>query len=134
MSFRVAGMFAGIGGFEVGFAEAGHETVYLCENDQCATTVLRHRFPDTQLEADISNLNTIPKNVEVVCAGFPCQNLSMVGDKSGIGGKKSNIVEKLFDLLKKRRVPHVVIENVPFMLHLDKGAGIRYIIEQYLND
>ena len=129
-TYKVAGLFAGIGGFEVGFTEAGHKTVFLCENDRWATTVLRHRFPDTRLQADISSLRIIPKEVEVVCAGFPCQNLSMVGDKSGIKGKKSNIVEKLFHLLKKRRAPHVVIENVPFMLHLNKGAGIRYIIKE----
>ena len=131
MTFRVAGLFAGIGGFEAGFAEAGHKTVLLCENDLHAGMVLRHRFPNVPLQGEISELNSLPKEVDIVCAGFPCQNLSMAGDKSGIGGDKSNIVEELFRLLEKRRVPLVVIENVYFMLHLKKGAAIHHIIEHF---
>ena len=129
--FRVAGLFAGIGGFEVGFAEAGHNTNLLCENDLHAAMVLRDRFPNIPLHGEISELNTLPKEVEIVCAGFPCQNLSMAGDKSGIKGDKSNIVEELFRLLGKRRVPLVVIENVYFMLHLKKGAAIHHIVEHF---
>ena len=93
--------------------------------------VLRHRFPNVSLQEEISELYTLPKEVEIVCAGFPCQNLSMAGDKSGIKGDKSNIVEELFRLLEKQRVPLVVIENVYFMLHLKKGAAIHHIIEHF---
>ena len=50
--FRVVGLFAGIGGFEVGFAEVGHNTVLLCENDLHAGMVLRHRFPDITLQGE----------------------------------------------------------------------------------
>ena len=126
---KVAGLYAGIGGFELGFREAGLKTTILCENDEYASSVLAHRFRDVDLESDVATLADLPEDTGIVCAGFPCQNLSMAGDKSGINGTKSNIVDELFRLLGKRRVPWVVIENVYFMLYLSKGAGIAYILD-----
>ncbi len=64
-------------------------------------------------------------------AGFPCQNLSMAGDKSGISGAKSGVVEKMFDLIEASRVPTVLIENVYFMLQLDRGNGMRWLVERF---
>ena len=60
----------------------------------------------------------------ILTAGFPCQNLSMAGDKTGIGGKKSEVVSVLFDLIERSRVPTIVIENVYFMLQLDRGQAM----------
>jgi DNA (cytosine-5)-methyltransferase 1 len=55
----------------------------------------------------------------------------MAGDKSGIGGGKSGIVEKMFELIEKSRVPTVVIENVYFLLQLDRGNGMRWLVDQF---
>ena len=126
----VAGLFAGVGGFELGFDRAGHRTILLCESDERAGKVLRRRWPDVRLHGDVATLDELPRNADVVTAGFPCQNLSMAGDKQGIAGRKSAIVNRLFDLLDGRTVPWVVIENVYFMLHLRRGSGIEYIIER----
>jgi DNA (cytosine-5)-methyltransferase 1 len=64
-------------------------------------------------------------------AGFPCQNLSMAGDKSGISGAKSGVVEKMFDLIQASRIPTILIENVYFMLQLDRGNGMRWLVERF---
>jgi DNA (cytosine-5)-methyltransferase 1 len=127
-AMRVAGLFAGIGGFEVGLARAGHQTVLLCEKDERAQLVLKDKFPDVPLFGDVEKLDLLP-GIDLVCAGFPCQNLSMAGDKKGLEGDKSGIVSHLFRLLEGRRVPWVVIENVYFMLHLDNGSGIAGVLE-----
>ena len=124
----VAGLFAGIGGFELGFKGAGHCTGLLCESDDRAGQVLRRRWPGVRLHSDVATLEELPDGTEIVAAGFPCQNLSMAGDKEGIRGRKSTIVSKLFKLLDRRPVPWVVIENVYFMLHLGHGAAIEYIL------
>ena len=126
--FRVVGLFAGIGGFEAGFSHMGNKTILLCENDERASTVLERRFPGIPLHGNISTLKSLPKDAEVVCAGFPCQNLSMAGNKTGIAGFKSHIIKEMFRLLKTHRTPYVVIENVYFMLHLAQGAGIRNVV------
>lgn len=125
---QVAGLFAGIGGFEIGLTAAGHKTILLCDNDPHATTVIKRRFPDVLLHADVADLTSLPTGTDVVTAGFPCQNLSMAGDKAGLDGPKSSVVDHLFRLLREDPVPWVLIENVYFMLHLAKGAAMERIL------
>ena len=127
---RVAGLFAGIGGFEIGFQEEGCSAVLLCENNKYAAAVLKRRFSDVEYHDDVATLKSLPHDIDVVSAGFPCQNLSMAGDKLGLNGKKSSIVNEMFRLLKVRRVPYVLIENVYFMLYLNKGLSMFDIIKK----
>jgi DNA (cytosine-5)-methyltransferase 1 len=128
---RVAGLFSGIGGFELAFARAGFETVLLAESDPAPAAVLRERFPDVDLRADVADIGELPSVADILTAGFPCQNLSMAGDKSGISGLKSGVVKKLFDLIASSQVHSVLIENVYFMLQLDRGNGMRWLVEQF---
>jgi DNA (cytosine-5)-methyltransferase 1 len=121
---RVAGLFAGIGGLEIGFRAAGHETLLLCEVWEPAQTILRARFPECHLAADIRTLRSLPGATDVVIAGFPCQDLSQAGTTAGIEGERSGLVGQVFRLLDQRRAPWVVLENVSFMLELERGKAI----------
>ncbi|HEX9274349.1 MAG TPA: DNA (cytosine-5-)-methyltransferase [Candidatus Binatia bacterium] len=127
----VTGLFAGIGGFELAFSQAGFETELLVENDPAASAVLKARFPDADLQSDVMDLADIPSSTTIVTAGFPCQNLSMAGDKSGIAGSKSGVVAKMFELIGRSRVPVVVIENVYFMLQLDSGKAMLWLVDRF---
>jgi DNA (cytosine-5)-methyltransferase 1 len=129
----VAGLFAGIGGLELGFERCGGKTALLCEIDAVAQRVLSKRFPGVPIVSDIRNLGQLPRDVNVVTAGFPCQDLSMAGSKRGIIGNASSLVGRLFDLLSMRRVEWVVIENVYFMLQLDHGRAIATIADRLEN-
>ena len=131
-ALRVAGLFAGIGGLELGLERAGHQTVVLCENDRGAKHVLRQHFAGVELRGDVRRLRAkdIQTNVDVLTAGFPCQDLSQAGATAGIGGEKSSLVGEVFRLLSRRTLPWVVLENVPFMLHLDRGRAMRRIVER----
>lgn len=122
-----AGLFAGIGGIELGLQKAGHHTALLAENFPPAAHVLRARFPDAKLEGDVCALGRLPDDVDLLTAGFPCQDLSSVGPKVGIEGTKSSLVGVVFELLAERPVPWVVLENVPFILNLDRGRALRLI-------
>ena len=126
----VAGLFAGIGGFELAFSQAGFETTLLVEIDPACQAVLKTRFPQVDIRSDVRDLSDLPSTTTIVTAGFPCQNLSMAGDKAGISGSKSGIVGKLFDLIA-RSDPLVVIENVYFMLQLDSGKGMEWLVSQF---
>src|SRR5207302_8307018 len=88
----------------------------------------RQQFPGTHLVSDVSELASLLSETDLVCAGFPCQNLSMAGDKSGITGPKSGLVDHVFRLLDAQQVPWVLFENVYFMLHLDGGKAMEHII------
>jgi DNA (cytosine-5)-methyltransferase 1 len=120
----IVGLFAGIGGLELGFAAAGLRTSLLAEIDPAAAAVLKVRFPEAEILGDVADLTSLPEDTSIVTAGFPCQNLSMAGDKTGIDGEKSEVVSVLFDLIERSKVPTIVIENVYFMLQLDRGRAM----------
>jgi DNA (cytosine-5)-methyltransferase 1 len=124
---KTVGLFAGIGGLELGLTKAGHEIAFLCEIDPAARAVLRKQFDGIEIKEDIRSLTKLPSDTELLVAGFPCQDLSQVGPTQGMRGKKSSIVSQVFKLLEKTRVQWVLLENVPFMLRLDRGAAIRQI-------
>lgn len=128
---EVAGLFAGVGGLEHGFREAGFEAALLVEIDPAARAVLKERFPDAELAEDIRSLVCLPPTARVVTAGFPCQDLSPPGGKAGIGGVKSGLVSHVFRLLREAPwVEWLVVENVPFMLQLDRGAAMERIASE----
>jgi DNA (cytosine-5)-methyltransferase 1 len=128
---KVAGLFAGIGGFELGMASAAHRTILLCEIWEPARAVLASRYPGVPLQRDIVDLPDLPDETEVVVAGFPCQDLSQAGATAGIAGRRSSLVGHVFRLLDKRRAPWVVLENVSFMLQLDAGRGMRTLVDAF---
>jgi DNA (cytosine-5)-methyltransferase 1 len=128
---RVAGLFAGIGGFELGMHRAGHETEMVCDVLPAAKAVLTSRFPSAEYRDDITQLRSLPASVDMICAGFPCQDLSQAGRTAGLGGERSGLIAEVFRLLSRRRVPTVVLENVPFMLQLNGGDAMRAIIEEF---
>ena len=127
----VTGLFAGIGGFELAFSQAGLDTAMLVEVDPAANLVLASHFPNVEVHKDVLDLIDLPGSTSILTAGFPCQNLSMAGDKSGIEGSKSSVVRKMFELIGKSTVPLVVIENVYFMLQLDSGKGMEWLVHQF---
>jgi DNA (cytosine-5)-methyltransferase 1 len=129
---KVAGLFAGIGGLELGFAEAGHRTDLLCEIAPPARAVLDARLPDVEKHDDVATLRDLPAGVEIVAAGFPCQDLSQAGLTKGITGLKSGLVSEIFRLVDRRRPLIVVLENVPFMLQLDGGRAISTLVEAFV--
>jgi DNA (cytosine-5)-methyltransferase 1 len=125
------GLFAGIGGVELGFERAGINCRLLCEIDPAAVSILKREFPETPLAPDAEKLSSLP-SVDVVAGGFPCQNLSLAGDNSGIHGAKSGLVDHFFRLVSTmRKKPRwLVLENVPFMLWQRKGEAMRHVVKK----
>lgn len=125
------GMFAGVGGIELGLARAGHKTNLLVEIEPGARAVLAHRFPNIALHDDVRTLRSLPKDTELLVGGFPCQDLSQAGQTRGIDGSRSGLVGEVFRLLRRKRVPWVLLENVPFMLQLSKGRAMEVVVETF---
>ena len=126
---RVAGLFAGVGGIELGLRRANHQITLLCDSDPAAKAVLKEHFPEADLRDDVRDIDQLPRSTQLVAAGFPCQDLSQAGKTNGIGGPQSSLVERVFDFLKRRRVPWVILENVPFMLQLRGGRAIEFVVD-----
>lgn len=140
-AFRVAGLFAGIGGIETGLRRAvgeRMETVLLCESWTPARQVLESHFPDVELHPDVATLLELPEHLDLVAAGFPCTDLSQAGRTAGIRGAQSGLVAHLFDVLRLAgeqggRLPWLLIENVPNMLALERGEAMAYLVKELGN-
>jgi DNA (cytosine-5)-methyltransferase 1 len=135
----VAGLFSGIGGFELGLSRSGHRTAMMCEIWEPAAEVLRQRFPDIPIVPDVVELangaSRVPDEVTLLTAGFPCTDLSQAGMTAGIKGENSGLIYQVFRLLHMRAgagkpIPWLVIENVPNMLHLARGEAMDVIVTE----
>ena len=103
-------------------------TVLLCEKDDAAARVLAHHFPGIELHDDVTTLESLPE-VDLVAAGFPCQDLSQAGRTAGIRGGQSSLVDHVFRLLDgaPKEPRWLLLENVPFMLQLDRGGAMTHL-------
>lgn len=127
---KMVSLFSGIGGFELAFDSIGVATTLMCENDSIAQQVLKTNFPQVKLCDDICKLKKIPRGTDILCAGFPCQDISTIGFKKGLDGERSSLIKEVFRLLQETPVEWIVIENVSNMLHLRQGETIRVITDE----
>lgn len=128
--YNLVSLFAGIGGFELGFKSIAN-TKLMCEIDKVAQHVLKSNLPLIPIVEDIKNLRELPHDTDILCAGFPCQDLSSVGIKKGLSGTRSSLIMEVFRLLESTSPEWVVLENVSFMLRLNKGEAIRTITSEF---
>ncbi len=125
----VVGLFAGIGGIEVGLGRSGFHPELLCEYWAPARSVLEHRFPGVPVVGDIEELRSLPP-VEVVTAGFPCTDLSQAGLTAGIEGQQSGLVRKALSLVENHPARWLILENVRNMLPLHGGRAMHAITSE----
>jgi DNA (cytosine-5)-methyltransferase 1 len=128
-ALRVASLFSGVGGVELGLLRAGHHVSSFCESDPAARSVLNARFPGVPIHEDVTTLRKLPHDTDLLTAGFPCQDLSQAGATAGIFGSQSGLVWEVFRLLESCRPRFALFENVPFMLRLHRGRAISLLVE-----
>jgi DNA (cytosine-5)-methyltransferase 1 len=122
-------LFAGISGFGVGFADAGIQTVWQVEIDQKCQAINERHFPDVLRYGDVKNVgkeNLAP--VDVICGGFPCQDLSVAGRREGLAGSRSGLWFEFHRILGELRPQFTIIENVPGLLSSNGGADFAVIL------
>ena len=106
-------LFAGIGGFDLGFERAGMKCKWQVEIDEYARRVLEKHWPDVPRYEDIKTITELPY-VDVVCGGFPCQDISVAGKGKGIiEGKRSSLWFEMLRIIRLVGPKYVVVENVP---------------------
>lgn len=128
----VASFFTGIGGFDLAFERAGFKVNFQCEINNFCQTVLKRHWPLTLLDDDISTVlsESIPDST-VWCAGFPCQDLSVARGalkRQGLHGSRSGLFFHFIALVKRKRPPVLLIENVPGLLNSNKGRDFAELL------
>ena len=111
---NVLDLFSGIGGFSLGLERAGMKTVAFCEIDKKAQQVLRKNWPDVPIFEDVSALTKedIGEEIDVICGGFPCQDISLSGRGAGLAGARSGLWFQFHRLIKEIQPRYAIIENV----------------------
>ena len=126
---KVGSLFAGIGGIDLGFEQAGFEIAWANEIDADACKTYRTNFLSTQLiEGDIRALdpNSL-SNVDVLAAGFPCQPFSVCGTQKGFADKRGNLFFEIMRVVDALHCPIIFLENVANLTEHDGGKTFNVI-------
>ncbi len=135
-------LFAGIGGFCLGFEACGIKTSWAIEKDSEAVKTYKANIRNVRIimddnkPADIRNVNSIRNNLEpvdVIHAGFPCQSFSLAGEKRGFDDPRGQLFYEIIRIVKefKDRKPSVLIlENIPYLRSGNGGAWFLEILKE----
>lgn len=119
---RVLDLFSGIGGFSLGLERAGMDTVAFCEIEPFPRRVLEKHWPGVPIYEDVRELTHEGLirdgigDIDVICGGFPCQDLSFAGKRAGLAGERSGLWSEIARLVSEIRPRFVIVENVTGLL------------------
>ncbi len=122
MAMTVGSLFAGIGGFDLGFERAGFEIRWQVEIDPFCRAVLAKHWPDVRRYEDVRTVGVELERVDVIVGGFPCQDVSHAGPRIGITGERSGLWSQFARLLGELRPRYAVVENVTGLT--DRGIDV----------
>lgn len=122
---RVLDLFSGIGGFSLGLERAGMRTVAFCEIDPYCRAVISKRWPGVPIFNDVTKLTAADVGaIDVICGGFPCQDISEAGKGAGITGERSGLWVEYARLIGELRPSYAIVENVAALL----GRGLDVVL------
>ena len=121
---KLGSLFDGIGVFPLAASRCGIRPVWASEIEKAPISITKRHFPDMVHLGDITKVDggKIPP-VHVITFGSPCQNLSLIGNRSGLAGAKSSLFYQAFRIIQEMRdatdnlYPAIAVwENVPYVL------------------
>jgi DNA (cytosine-5)-methyltransferase 1 len=115
---KTLSLFAGIGGFDLGLERTGgFKTVAFCEIDPFCQRVLAKHWPEVPCYDDVRQLRGEQLGrIDVICGGFPCQDISEAGQRKGLAGERSGLWSEFARLIRELRPRFVIVENVSELL------------------
>ena len=118
---NVLDLFSGIGGFSLGLERAGFKTVAFCEIDPFCRRVLAKHWPEVPIYDDVRTVSAERLRadgiaVDVICGGFPCQDISVAGNGAGLAGERSGLWREYARIIGELRPRFVIVENVAALL------------------
>lgn len=122
---NIGSLFSGIGGLELGLERAGLGTViWNAEIDPFCRSVLHKHWPKAKQYTDVKQVDQSTERVDVLCGGFPCQDVSVIGKREGLDGERSGLWFEFRRITEELEPKIVVIENV-FGL---RSSGLRTVL------
>jgi len=122
-------LFAGIGGFDLGLERAGMVSAAQVEIDAHCQRVQVAHFPNAERYSDVRRVgrDNLPA-ADLICGGFPCQDVSVAGKREGLAGERSGLWFEFHRVLSECRPEWVVVENVPGLLSSNGGRDFAAIL------
>lgn len=111
---RLGSLFAGIGGFDLAARWMGWTTAWYSEIDPYACSIMARHFPEAVNLGDITKIHHPPR-VDILCGGFPCQDISVAGKGAGLEGARSGLWSEYARIIEEGQPDWVVIENSPML-------------------
>lgn len=124
---RFVSLFAGVGGFDLGLERAGHECIAQVEIDKHCRSVLDKHWPDVPKHDDVrtaiefANTIGLVGRTDLVCGGFPCQDVSVAGKRAGLAGERSGLFWDALAFATHVQAKWILLENVPGLLTSNQG-------------
>ena len=116
---RLLDTFSGIGGFSYAAEQivGGYKTVAFVERELFCQKILNKHWPKVPIYDDICTFNPAPGSADVICGGFPCQDISLAGRQAGIKeGTRSGLFYELMRVVRLVRPKYIILENVSAIL------------------
>lgn len=126
---RVLEQFAGIGGFGLGLQRTGMTVVRQIERDPDCQAVLRRNFPGVRLDGDVTQVEYEEGEADVITSGFPCQDVSQMGPRTGLAGARSGLFWETMRAVRVVRPLYVLLENVAALLRRGMGTVLGSLAE-----
>lgn len=122
----IGSLFSGIGGLELGLERAGlGPVVWQVECEPFPLGVLAEHWPEATRYTDVKKVGNELAPVDIICGGFPCQDISNAGNRAGIGGARSGLWSEFARIVGVVRPRFVVVENVSALLARGMGVVLR---------
>lgn len=131
MKYSMMSLFAGVGGIDIGFEQAGgFKTIWANEFDKNASLTYQENFADHLVVEDIHELYpSQAPDVDVILAGFPCQAFSVAGYRKGFEDDRGDLFFEALRFIIEKQPQVVFLENVKNLVSHDKGNTFRVIRE-----
>lgn len=138
VKLTLGSLFDGIGGWQLAAVECGIEPKWASEIDPFPASVTAKHFPDTKQLGDVAKIDgSKVEPVDIICAGSPCQDLSVAGKGAGLAGERSGLFGEAIRIIREmrratnREYPKwFVWENVYGAFSSNKGADFRTVLEE----
>jgi len=124
-------LFSGIGGFALGVEQTGIKVDkhYFSEINKYATTIYKKHFPNAVELGDITKINPNQLGqINLVTFGFPCQDLSIAGKRTGLGGSRSGLFFEAIRIIQECKPNIFIFENVKGLLTSNEGKDFEVVL------
>lgn len=131
--YKVAGLFSGCGGLDLGFINSGFNVIWANDFFKDAVETYKKNIGDHIVLGDITKIssNEIPNDFDVLLGGFPCQGFSIANIKRSMKDERNFLYKEMLRIIKDKQPKYFVAENVKGLLSMQKGKVIEMIVNDF---